>query len=166
VARSIERNWFKAHALNELARELAQAQQRKRADVMWREAEAASLSIKYDVFRLEVSCRLAETLDQMQRWDEAEAMWEAAESTVFSMESISKRASMLQDLAKGLARVGRHSQLLRLVQRSWLQAKTRESAIKLLPAVSELIRFEPVMSTAFCEAFNWVDTFFSDLAGT
>ncbi len=159
VAHSIERNWFKAQALNELARELTQARQRERAEVTWREAEAASLSIKDNIFRLEVFCELAETLDQMQRWDQAEAMWKAAESTVLSMESIWKRASMLRYLAKGLARVGRHKQLLHLVQRSWLQTNTREAAIKLLPVVSELIPFKPDISTAFCEVFTWVDTF-------
>ncbi len=76
------------------------------------------------------------------------------------------KARVLNDLANALNEAGKHDQLLHLVQRIWLQTGTRNLAIKLLPLGIKFIPFKPEIGTAFCESFDWVDTFLKGQGNT
>ena len=85
--------------------------------------------------------------------------WERAERVIGAIEDSEVRAEMLLELARIVEGVGKHEQLVAIVRRSWQQADTRGSAIKLLPLAAGLILLKPEVSSAFCEAFSWVDSF-------
>jgi hypothetical protein len=69
------------------------------------------------------------------------------------------QAGLLSILGRALTTMKYDELLLRLVQRSWRQAGSRDEAISLLPLAYGLISYQPEISIEFCEAFTWVDAF-------
>jgi hypothetical protein len=67
----------------------------------------------------------------------------------------------LREIARFLAANKEYEQLLSFVQRSWLQAETREFCVRLLTLAMGFIPLKPELGIAFSQAFTWVDDFLS-----
>jgi hypothetical protein len=140
IANTIEQELERESVLYDLALTLLPWQQ-------WERAETVICSIERRNLRAEALCKLGIALAKAKQWERAEAVASTmAEST--------QKAKVLN----ALALFGEYEQLLSLVQRSWLQAETREYAIKLFPLVTRIISHKSDIGTSFWEAFNWVDT--------
>jgi hypothetical protein len=135
-----------------LSRGLAEDQQWNRAEALWREIETIASTIKDQKHRASVLRTLGGDLAKLQQWERAEMI----ASTV---EEDEMRFELLSEITIYLTREEKFEQVLRLVQRAWIQAKTRSDAIKLLPLSDSLLYINPEVSRAFEEAFVWVDTF-------
>jgi hypothetical protein len=87
--------------------------------------------------------------------------WQRAEAIANMMVESDEKVWLLREIARVLAANKEYEQLLSFVQRSWLQAKTREYCIRLLTLAVGLISLKPELGIAFSHAFTWVDDFLS-----
>jgi tetratricopeptide (TPR) repeat protein len=85
--------------------------------------------------------------------------WEQAEGVINKIVDPVAHIGALRELAAVLASEDKIKEYLGLVQRYWLQAANRESALQLLPLAYGLIFLRPEIGTDFSEAFAWVDSF-------
>jgi len=147
-----------ARALCELGQTLAQAQLSEQALRIWQQAEKVISSIQWSEWDEE----LAENRKRKQNLIQALVLaqkWQHAEAVIGSIKSISVRSEALHKLGEALKNIKDDELLLRLVQRWWLQASTRDEALSLLSLANGLVHLQPEISIRFYEAFAWVDTF-------
>ncbi len=155
VIGTIESSDERARALWALATALAQAQQWERAHALWAEAEVVIGTIEKGYQRARALGALASALAQAQQWERAQTL-------IGTIEESSQRVEALGAMATSLAVAGKHEELLRLVQRSWWLANTREEALQLFPMAIRLIPRNPELGLALHEAFTRVDTFLKE----
>jgi hypothetical protein len=142
----------RAYQLTVLASSLAQAQRWQRAERLWQEAERILTPISYKSHLAYQLTVLASSLAQAQHWQDAERV-------ITPIRDEAKRAEALTALASSMAQHNQHKEVVRLVQRWWRQADTRNEALSLLSIASDLILFRPDVGIAIHDAFAWVDDF-------
>jgi len=84
--------------------------------------------------------------------------WAEAERMIGAIEDSTSRARALRALGAALMNAKNYLQLLRLVQRSWQQANTRDYAVTLLSLVNGIVPLKEI-GLALLESFSWVDDF-------
>ncbi len=85
--------------------------------------------------------------------------WQQAREVVSSLEESEEKARALQELITSLVTVNENELALHIVQQAWLQAETRDSALKIFPLACGLISLNPEVGRGLYEAFRWVDSF-------
>jgi tetratricopeptide (TPR) repeat protein len=151
IARAMEISRDKTRVLCDLGVALAQTQQWEHAKAVLTEAERVARVIRKDRNSVLALCDLGVALSKAQQWERAEAVAQTISDVDCSVE-------VLREVRTQLVASDGHEQLLRLVQRAWRQAQTREYAIELLSLAIGLVSLKPEIGTDFCEAFAWVDT--------
>ncbi len=152
VARSITDIDQQAWALQALAGALAKAQR-------WEQAEQVAYSITDSYQQAQGLQALASALVQAQRWEQAEPIWKQATQVACSITDSDQQSQALQDLVRALLKIGDYKGVLGLVQRSWLQVETRESAFQNFSLALGIISLKPEMGYILYEAFQSVNTF-------
>jgi transcriptional regulator with XRE-family HTH domain len=152
IARTIERGEAQAEVLERLGMALVQAQQ-------WERAEAVIHLIEDHEAQARALGELGMALAQAWQCGRAEAVWVEGQALIGTIEDHEAQARAWGKLAATMAPVGAHEQLLRLIQRSWLLASTREDALRLFSLATEFIPHDPKLGLALYDAFTWVDTF-------
>ncbi len=145
VASSIEKSYLKAEALATLATALAQVQQ-------WEQAREVASSIERSDYKAVALRELATALAQAQQREQAREV-------ATSIEESYQKAGALRELVTALVTVNENELVLHIVQQAWLQAETRDSALKLFPLACGLISLDPEVGRGLYEAFRWVDSF-------
>lgn len=82
-----------------------------------------------------------------------------SEWVVSSLSRSEEKANLLVSMAQSLAQKDEQLALLRLAQRSWLQAGTQSDCQYLFAIVQGILRHNPEMCAKFYKSFGWVDTF-------
>jgi hypothetical protein len=82
-----------------------------------------------------------------------------SEQIASSLSQSEEKASLLVNMAQSLANRGAELTLLRLIQRSWLNASTRSDCQYLFAMAQGILRCNPEMCAGFYESFGWVDKF-------
>ena len=155
VARSISSsadNKQKTRAFCALAVALEQDHRQEQAERAWERAKgAASVSTMYSDKNGALK-ELAGALVRTQRWEQAEEI-------ARSISDSKQQAAALKNLIEVLIKYYKHDRILHLVQRSYLQAETRDFALQEISLAAGLISLKPEIGIALYEAFKWVDTF-------
>jgi len=153
VIDSISDEGWQAEALTELAEALGQAGRWPEADTNLRSNEQFSKMES----RSQIRTSHVRVVSLNAGW--YERVWLEAERVIGSISNEGEREGALHNLADALAKHNEHEHLLSLVHHWWLQAGTRDEAIKLLPLAFGLIPLHPNIGMVFYEAFAWVDNF-------
>jgi tetratricopeptide (TPR) repeat protein len=186
TARSIAFPFWKFGALRALAVALTTARREERAEAIWQEVKEIAHSLE-DLGEEMVLSDLVMALTQVQRWDQAEEVarsikqsfmktivmnelakalvqaqrWDRLERIVRSHEQDFLNAEVLRSFALALLQQNDYQGTLRIVQHTWLQAETKETALNLLSLSFGLVAHWPEMGSALYSAFLWVHTFLS-----
>ena len=150
VVSLLQEQWDKDEALGEISKSLALIRR-------WQRSQEVAKKINDSVYRSQILTELGMQLAIARQWERAKAILIDVESVTNPFENIETKVRVLKKIAEILNIMQDHEQLLYLVQHSWLQANTREDAIKLLPLVYGLISVKPELGTIFCESFKWTD---------
>jgi hypothetical protein len=152
VIYSIQEGLEKERLLALLSESLAQLK-------LWEKAEETAVKVKDGWHRSRLLLGIGKQLVEDQQQERAKKVFLAVETLARAIVNVEDKSMLLKEIAQVFSDMREHEQLVYLIQHSWLQANTREDAIKLLPMVSELIPLSPSMGRACAEAFTWVDDF-------
>lgn len=78
---------------------------------------------------------------------------------VSSLEESDEKDRALQALVTALVTVNENELVLHIVQQTWLQVETRDSALNFFPLACGFVSLNPEVGRGLYEAFRWVDSF-------
>jgi len=154
----IEDSYEQAKALSMLSQALAQAGQ-------WQQAEQVVFRIEDSYKQAEALSMLGQALAQTVETSSAALLRQQAEQIISRIEDSQEHVMALASVAKALAQAGRYNDLLHLIQRFWLLARTREEAFERFYLATHFIQKYPELGIAFFEGFTWVDAFLAGEKG-
>lgn len=190
---TLEEKENKAVALAELGEKLAQAKQWAYAEALWAEASTIIDSLLASDEKERALAALGKAFARGRQWERAvhsinavedhwqkawalselagelaqAHKWEEAEDIISAISAAPElKASALAELAKTLAESREYKHLLHMVQKSWLEADTREEVILLLPVAYGFVSLKPEIGIAFYGAFAWVNDFLKESGAT
>ncbi len=82
-----------------------------------------------------------------------------SEQIASHLDQSAEKASLLVSMANSLAEAGHNLELIHLIQRSWLQAGTKDDCQHLFAMVHGVILRNPEICDDFYKAFEWAGTF-------
>ncbi len=159
VARGIEETVFRVQSLSIIAQMLLTSQQWKRAETLLKEAEEEAGEIERPEIRVQVLSTIAQIFAESQCWEKAGVLLKNAEEVARGIEDAWSRGQALNTIVQALGKSQQWDTLVRLLQRSWLFAETREHAMNVFSPVAGLIVAYPLLERDFMRAFEWVDAF-------
>ncbi len=115
----------------------------------WEQAEEVARSIDQIFIRTVVLSELTKALAQAQRWDQLGRM-----ARSFGQNFLP--AEVWRSFVLTLLQQNDYEGALRVIQRIWLQAETREAALNLLSLAFGLVAHQPEIGSALYSAFLWV----------
>jgi tetratricopeptide (TPR) repeat protein len=180
IIQTLPESWNKNKALIALVRVFAQAQR-------WEEAERLLLTFPRTVSRDEALALLSTAYAQAQRWEEAEHLtsimsniqkkaealaalsiaharaqhWEYAEYLISTLapDMEQNRHQALNGLVAALAQQRKHSAVVSIIQKEWIQTTSKDHALRFFSLAYTLIPFYPELGMGLYKAFAWVDDF-------
>ena len=155
TANLIEDSSARARALREIAAAQAQAGQPDPATATLEQALLAATSIEDSSARARALGGIAAAQAQAGQLD-------AALVTANLIEDSYYRARALRGITATQFNNKEFIQMLSMTHKAWLQAKTRQEALALLPIATGLFGLSAELGTELCQAFEWVDDFLRD----
>jgi tetratricopeptide (TPR) repeat protein len=152
VARSIKQADLRASALRNIGQTLARAK-------LWERAEEVARSIEQADLRASALRNLGQGLAETGQEAEARRILTFAEEVARSIEQADQRASALRWIGQTLARAKLWEQFIPFLQRTWISAETRSSALTVLPLIAPILVSHPSLQYNLLGSFGWVNAF-------